>query len=264
MLEANQWQRPMVPVAEQIARTIQQQPGLILNAERIWKMLHFAVETRTELIARVMTKRIIADLEKAEIERPFADQLLKLSELTQWNQSARQVVSHWWRDYIRQQPLPRLQQLEKLLENKKALDEPRTTLNTMISMRKVFGKRTLEEFAEAIGTAYTVLQALSDSFDPESRHIVAIDQNTLRAELESREEEITPDARRVLAKNLKELGALIADMAEHRSRASLIRREEEVERQLMTGEQQPQSAIDMMKWLSGYLEGIQEEDEGET
>jgi hypothetical protein len=180
--------------------------------------------------------------------------------LTYWNQSTRHALFAWWRDYSRHQPLPRLQQFEKMLEPKKALDEPRTILNTAIALRRIFGKRSLEDFAGAVGTAYAILQALSDAFDPEPRHSAQVDQITLRAELEAHADELPEDEQRILAKNLKELGNLIADMAENRSRATLIRREEEVERQLMTGEQQPQSAIDMMKWLSGYLEGVQDED----
>ena len=36
-----------------------------------------------------------------------------------------------------------------------------------------------------------------------------------------------------------------------------MRREDDIERGLVSGEQHPQSAIDMMKWLSGLLDGTQ-------
>jgi hypothetical protein len=83
----------------------------------------------------------------------------------------------------------------------------------------------------------------------------------VREEIDARQSELTPDERRVLAKNLRELGGLIAEMAEHRSRATLMRRGEEIERQLINGEVSPHSAIDTMKWLSGYLDGAQNVDD---
>jgi hypothetical protein len=157
----------------------------------------------------------------------------------------------------------RLQALDKALDGRKPLEDLRDTLHTTLALRRVFGKgRTLDDFASAISMAYTILQALSDSFDPEPKHPTTLDQATLRAELEARRDEISPDEQRVLAKNLKELSGLIVEMAEHRTRANLIRREDELERQLMKGEHPPQSAVDMMKWLSGYLEGIQPGGEG--
>ncbi len=40
-----------------------------------------------------------------------------------------------------------------------------------------------------------------------------------------------------------------------------MRSDENFARQLMAGQQRPQSAVDAMKWLSGYLEGLQNDDE---
>jgi hypothetical protein len=50
-------------------------------------------------------------------------------------------------------------------------------------------------------------------------------------------------------------------MADNRSKASLIRRGDDVDRQLMSGEQQPHSAVDALKWLAGYLGGTQDKPE---
>ena len=49
-------------------------------------------------------------------------------------------------------------------------------------------------------------------------------------------------------------------MGDHRSRASLVR--QNVDRQLLAGAQQPESAVDAMKWMAGYLEGIQGRGDG--
>ena len=44
-------------------------------------------------------------------------------------------------------------------------------------------------------------------------------------------------------------------MAEKRSKPSLIRSDDSIERQLQHGEANPQGSIDMMKWIAGYLDG---------
>ena len=44
-------------------------------------------------------------------------------------------------------------------------------------------------------------------------------------------------------------------MAERRSKPSLIRSDDSIERQLQQGEANPQGSIDMMKWIAGYLDG---------
>lgn len=267
LLEVFGWNRLASPLAEQIARVLQNQAALTLTPERTARMLQFAADTRSELILRVLAKRSTADLEKIEGERALVEQMYRLWEQTGWHSPTRQMLVTWWREFVRQQPLARLQALEKALEKtpdgKKPLEEVRVIVHTVLALRRVFGKRTMEEFADLIALTYTILQAMSDSFDPEPRHNITLDQTTLRSEMDARLDTLTPDESRVLAKNLRELGSLIAEMSEHRSRASLMRREDEVERQLMTGEQQPQSAIDMMKWFSGYLEGAQDNEDGE-
>ena len=52
-------------------------------------------------------------------------------------------------------------------------------------------------------------------------------------------------------------------MAERRSKSGLMRREDNIERGLLSGEQSPHSAIDTMKWLSGFLDAAQFGESGE-
>jgi len=51
---------------------------------------------------------------------------------------------------------------------------------------------------------------------------------------------------------------LVSTMADNRSKATLMRRGDDVDRQLMSGEAQPHSAVDTLKWMAGYLSGTQE------
>jgi hypothetical protein len=133
-------------------------------------------------------------------------------------------------------------------------------MQTVMAFRRLLGKRTLDQFAEAVGTAYDVLEAFAESFDPSPKRGSSFDETTIRAELEARAEELSPHARKILANNLKDLAGLVAEMGDNRSKASLRRRSEDVDRALMTGDQVPHSAVDALKWLSGYLSGAHDTD----
>lgn len=261
ILDYYEWERHAQPLAEQVARAAQHNPNIVIATDVSWKLLHLAEESRAEIIGRVMSRRLLADIEKVEEDRRLIEAFLRLYEQMDWSAALRQYALQWWREFVRAQPLARLQSLDKALEGKRLLDEARLVVQTSINLRKVLGKKSLEDFADAIGTAFTLLQAMSDSFDPVPKQTIPFDPATVREEIDARQSELTPDERRVLAKNLRELGGLIAEMAEHRSRATLMRRGEEIERQLINGEVSPHSAIDTMKWLSGYLDGAQNTDD---
>lgn len=252
------WDIQVLPLVEQIARSIQRNPELNVPMDILWRMLVIAGESKTELVARVVTRRILLQVGESKDENQPVDTLLRLHERLQWNSSVYGYVINWLREYAKKQSISRLQQLKKALEGKRPLEDAYAIVETAIAVRKMMGNRTLAEFAQDINTSYAILQALSDAFDPLNRQPIDFDPLTARAELDSDTEALSPDERSVLAKNLKELAQLVITMSEHRRKATLIRSEENIERQLFTGEQHPQSAIDTMKWLSGYLNGAQD------
>ena len=253
-----EWKRETLPLVEQVTRMIQQTPALTVPIDIKWQMLELAEQTKTDVIARVMARRIVTQIEAVEDDAQLVEMLVRLNRVTQWNGNARNHLLNWWRRFTREQGLTRLQRFDKLLEGKRTLEPARAAVQTSIAIRRLLGKRTLAEFAENVSEAFNVLQALSDSFDPSGgRQAFSFDPQTVRVELDAREEELQPDERSVLAKNLKELTQIITVMAENRSKSTLMRREDDIERGLVSGEQHPQSAIDMMKWLSGLLDGTQ-------
>ncbi|HRF93646.1 MAG TPA: hypothetical protein PLZ51_00560, partial [Aggregatilineales bacterium] len=154
-------------------------------------------------------------------------------------------------------PLTRLQVIDKSFDGKRTLEPLRAVVQTTISLRKFLGKRTLTEIATSLNTAFTLLQILSDSFDPLNNKPIHFDTTTFQMEMSQRAEELTPRERSVFAKDLRELADLVTQMADYRSKSTLIRREDDIERQLMNGEQDPQSAVDAMRWLSGFLGRLQ-------
>jgi hypothetical protein len=170
----------------------------------------------------------------------------------------------WWRGFNRSQNLNRLQKIEKALDGRRSLEEAREITHTVIAFRKMLGKRSMKEFSEEIDAALAILQNMAEAFDPDPKRALNFDQAALRAEVDLQDETLSPSARKIFANNLKEMAQIVGQMGDNRSKANLMRRGENIDRQLMTGEQQPDSAVDLMKWLAGYLEGSQDKDgEGE-
>ncbi len=253
----SEWSKPALPVIEQIARMLKQQSGLTITADALWRLLDTAAEAKAEPTARAAARRLTSEFERVEDEPQLTDYLLRLWSQVQWSRSARQLVADWWRDFIRNRHLTQLQRLDKALEGKRVLEDLRAIIQTALAFRRMLGNRSLKEFAEAVNAAYTVLDDLAESFEGSAKRPINLDQETLRAELDARENELSPHERQVLSNNLKELAQLVGVLGDSRSKANLMRRGDELDRDLMSGEQTPHSTVDAMKWLAGYWSGAQ-------
>jgi hypothetical protein len=261
LLTALEWRKTTLPIVHQLVRTLQHQAGVTVSLDVLWQLLERAEELKDESIIRVVVRRFTSDLEGVEDEAVLVERVLRLVTETQWHAPTRQYIVTWWRTTMRATTLARLQRVDKALDGKKPLEELRAIVQTVLSFRRLLGKRNLQQLSTDVATAYAIMQALSDSFDPSSKRPASFDQTTMRAELDSRSSEITPHEQQILANNFKELAQLITGMGENRTKASLMRRGDDVDRLLMAGDQQPQSAVDALKWLAGYLSGGQEKDD---
>jgi hypothetical protein len=259
------WRKEALEIMEQVARTMQQHPALVVQPEIVWNLLAMATELKEEFITRVALRRLTADLEPLE-DALLIEDLQRLMTMITWSGSARSQFLSWWRAYTRAQSTARLQRLDKLLgdggsENRHSLDDLRTVIQSLVAFRRMLGKRSMSEFAEAVATAYGILQGLAESFDPTAKRAINFDPATIRMELDARAETLSPHELKILANNFKELAQLVTSMSENRSKATLMRRGDDVDRQLMSGDQHPHSAIDALKWMSGYLSGTQDKPE---
>ncbi len=257
------WRDSALEVMEQLARALQQHVDIEVDPSVIWQLLAIASELKADLVTRVALRRLTTDLETIDDEELLADDLQRVIPLIAGNGAARAQLLAWWRAFIREQTTARLQRLDKALvdnsaESKRTLEDLRTIVQTVIAFRRMLGKRSLAQFADDVGTAYAILQGLVESFDPSAKRAVSFDPSTIRLELDARSEELSPHELKILANNFKELAQIVTAMADNRSKATLMRRGDDVDRQLMTGEQQPHSAVDALKWMSGYLSGTQE------
>jgi hypothetical protein len=260
MVEGQEWSEDSQPVMEQLARTLQQYPSVTLPQETLWQLLSSATTLRDEFITKQTTREILSQIELMTDDGALVENLRRLGTQVRWSDDAGDSMVDWWRGYLRELPLNRLQKLEKLLDGKRGLEPERDILGTLIALRKMLGSRRLDEFAAEIEAAFDVLQSLSAAFDPNGRRPSEFDPEVVRQELEARDEELPHEERQILANHLKELAHVIADMGDQRTRSNLIRREDELDRELMTGEETPHSAVDTMKWLSGYWGGTNEDE----
>lgn len=256
-----EWRKTALPVMEQITRMIQNNPKLDITRELLWRLLDVAAEFKAEQVARVTARRLFNELEKLDNDEQLVDTLDKLYEHSHWNVANRQALIGWWRAFVRAQPLTRLGRLDKLLEGKRTLQEAQDIVQTVVGIRKLFGGRDIETFAREVATAYDVMQAFAEAFEPSAKEPLHFEQLTVREELDQHDA-LAVHERNILANNLKELASLIAEMGDSRTKGGIVRRGVDLNRQLMNGEQQPQSAVDVMKWLAGYLNGAQ--DKGDT
>lgn len=263
MLDGLEWQPETLPLIQQLSRTLQKYPSVTATPETLWRAFDIGTDSKDELIAKVAAIRLLKNLEVSEEDTDLAETLRRLIVDTLWSEAVRGDITDWWRDFIRKQSISRLARLDKALEGKRGLDEVRAVLQTLTAMRRMMGGQTMSEFSQAAQAAFGILEALSDAFETNNKRTVLFDPETARVELNAQAETLPMQERHILANNLKELAHLIAEMGDNRTRANLIRRSDDLDRGLMSGEELPHSAVDAMKWLAGYWGGTQEDDDSD-
>jgi len=260
LLAQQGWDETSQPIVDQLARLMQQNQAIVLPEEALWHMLDFGVEHSNELATRAAARRLCAVLEKREDDEALLEGVEQLVQQTTWHPPAREVVQTWWRNFTRSLPTARLNKLERGLDGKRLTDEPRAVVQTILAFRRMLGKRTLKQFADQIHQTFGTLEALSNAFDVESKRPINFDLAVARTELETQNDSLTPQELQILASDFKDLAELIGLLGDKRTKPNLIRREEEVDRQLIQGEQSPHSAVDVLKWMAGYLGGLQDDE----
>lgn len=258
LLEQQGWDAASQPIVDQYARLLQQNQSIVLQAETLWHMLNYGLEQESEIATRIAARRLCTVLEKREDDESLIDGVVQLVQQSAWQPQAREMVQTWWRGFARSLPTARLNKLERALEGKRLTDEPRAVLQTILAFRRMLGKRTLKQFADDIHLTFGTLEALSNAFDADGKRQINFDLTVARSELEAQDSSLSPQEQQILARDFKELAELLSLLGDRRTKPSLIRREEEVDRQLIQGEQLPHSAVDVLKWMAGYIGGQQD------
>jgi len=256
LLVNSNWNENNLPLVEQLSRVMTQHPDTVATLGVLWKLAEISGTQKNEQILKVSNRRLLESIGEMPSEEQVVESIQRLRKDSNWSMVGRNVLIKWWRNYAREQGTGQLQKVDKLLDGKRNLEDLRAIVQTSIAMRRIIGQRSLEEFSEAVATTFSLLQALSEGFDASDK---LVDSTTIRQEIDSRAEELPVELRPVLSTNLKELAQIVTTLSDNRSKASLIGSDDTVERKLVKGEQDPQSAVDVMRWLSGYLDGVQKD-----
>lgn len=257
LLDYHQWDdKTMTPMIEQLGRLVSQPSEARVPAHALWHLVELNTGLKTDAFCKGAVRRLLNTIIEHEPDEQFVKDLVRLKKATQNQPVSRLQIQNWWRDYTNALTTPQLLKLEKTLDGQRALDDLRSSLATYIGLRKQFATRNLKEWSDDISTTYRMLKTLSEGFDPNER-TGGIDIGTLQRMIETSVQEWPSDQKHILAANLRDLAELLPTMADVRTKPSLIRSDDTLERQLMTGDTPPQSAIDVMRWLAGYLDGAQ-------
>lgn len=262
MLEALDWNEATGPLISATARVLSQNHDTSLPPDVLGLLLERAATLRDEAAARTAALGLLRGAAKLEEDEVFVAQVLGVFSQLAWSQTARTAALTWWREFVTAQPSARLSRLDDLLAGVRVMEDPLETLRTVVAMRRLIGKRDVTAFAEAVNTAYQVLETLAEAFEPnEKGSDISFEPETIRATLTQMSGELTPHQRQILSNSLKGLAKLIAEMGDNRTKGGLARPSNSVDRRFITGEQMPQGAVDAMKWLAGYFSRAGADDE---
>ncbi len=252
LLDHWQWSPDTQAMIESLARLIAQHPTLNISNRHLWQLFGTAHALQLDSTTRVVVTQLLQQLEENDPET-IVQGVARIYATIDNNRVIITRIDSWWRNFTQACSLVKLQRIDRELEEQRVNDAPREILQTAIAMRKLMGNRDLTEFADVVSTAYTVLENITDAFD--RRSLSEVDGDTIRNELDNVSGDLSTEEKYVLAKNLRELAQLIIRMSDKRSKSSIIRSDEVIDRQLTTGEANPQGSVDVMKWMAGYLDG---------
>ena len=257
LIDAQRWSPEVLPLMAQTARLVQN-PAISVNGLVPWKLLSVAESQRDEMIARCAARRVMAQIEGISDDESLIDALAQLQRALEWSAGASAALGVWWRGFAQTLSSGRLSRLERVLEPQRELGEALAVVRSILAVLRLFARRSPEEMLQAVAGAHALLQTLDEAFAMPGRRD-SYDAGTLHAELDAALAGAAPDAQRLLANSMRALALLIGEMGDARTKTPALRRAEDVDHQLASGELDPHGAVDALKWIAGYLEGSQHE-----
>ncbi|MCY3864376.1 MAG: hypothetical protein OXG68_02955 [Chloroflexi bacterium] len=253
LLDYYQWEPQTQRLMEALSRLLAKHPEARVSYRHLWRLFEACHELEAEGAARVSMTHLLLQYGEEEDLSVVLEGLGRIWRQIGLSKALQGAVNAWWRQYTHRLSLTQLQRLERELEPQRQLEPQKHILFSALAMRRWLHSQDPVELANSINTTYTILEHITEAFDAE--HIHEIDSGTIRRELDEVGRGLSSEQRHILANNLRNLAHRITKMAERRSKPSLIRSDDSIERQLQQGEANPQGSIDMMKWIAGYLDG---------
>lgn len=258
LLDHYQWDAQARHMMETLARLLAKHPEAQVSVRHLWKLYECCRALQLEGSCRVAVSHLLQKYGEEKDPTAFVTSIARICRRVDWSKNLQELVNDWWRAYTQALALAQLQRLERELDGQWQLEPQKQILKTALAMRRWLHSRDAVDFAEAINAAFIIVEQFADAFDSAP---IEIDSRTIRSEIDALSQALTSEQRHILATNLRNLSQLITQMAENRSKPSLMRSDDSIDRQLMLGEAQPHGAIDMMKWVAGYLDGAHQAEE---
>ncbi|MCY4020055.1 MAG: hypothetical protein OXG39_11665 [Chloroflexi bacterium] len=253
MLDFYDWEPATQPLMEALARVMAKNQALHVSYRHLWKCFDSCSGLQLETATRTTVTHLFQQFEDEADIPQTVDGIARIWRQGSWSRTLLNTLYDWWREHTHRCSLTQLQRLERELEAHRHLEPLKQILRTALAMRRWMPDRDPANFAQAINAACTLVEHITDAFD--HAHLTHIDPQTVRRELAPVRDVLSADERHILANNLRNLAHLMIEMAENRSKPSLIRSDDSIDRQLNLGEAHPHGSIDMMKWVAGYLDG---------
>ncbi|MCY4071708.1 MAG: hypothetical protein OXG60_10430 [Chloroflexi bacterium] len=253
MLDFYDWEPATQPLMEALARLMAKNPALHVSYRHLWKCFESCSNLHLETATRTTVTHLFQQFKDEEDIPLIVDGIARICRQGGWSRTLLNTLYDWWREHTHRCTLTQLQRLERELEAHRHLEPLKQILRTALAMRRWMPDRDPANFAQVINAACTLVEHITDAFD--HAHLTDIDPHTVRRELAHVRDVLSADERHILANNLRNLAHLMTQMAENRSKPSLIRSDDSIDRQLNLGEAHPHGSIDMMKWVAGYLDG---------
>ena len=253
LLDYYQWEPQTQRMMEALARMMAKNHDVQISYRHLWTLFGYCQELQIEGATRVAVSQLLVQFAEEEDLPLVVDGLSRVCRQIAFSKSLQEAVNNWWREYTHNCALPQLQRLQRELDTQRHLEPQKHILKTVLAMRRWLHSRGPVALAEAINTAFIMLEHITDAFDIAG--LSEADPHTIRREVDGVGRELSSEQRHILANNLRNLANRVTQMAENRSKPSLIRSDDSIDRQLMHGEAIPQGSIDMLKWIAGYLDG---------
>ena len=253
LLDYHQWAPPTQRLMEALTRMMAKHHDVQVSYRHLWTLFDACQELQIESATRVAVSQLLAQFAAEEDLALVIDGLARICRQIAFSDSLQESVNDWWREYTHDCAMPQLHRLQRELDAQRHLEPQKHILLTVLAMRRWLHSRGPAELTAAINTAFIMLEHITEAFDVV--HLAETDPRTIRREVDVLSRELSAEQRHILANNLRNLAIRITQMAERRSKPSLIRSDDSIDRQLMHGEANPQGSVDMLKWIAGYLDG---------
>ena len=259
LLDYYQWEPQTQRLMEALSRLMAKHHEVQVSYRHLWRLFDSCKALEIEGATRVSMTHLLLQYGEEEDLSTVVDGVARICRQIGLSKPLGAAVNSWWRNYTHSLSLTQLQRLERELEPQRHLEAQKHILYSVLAMRRWLHSQDPVELAESISATFKILEHIAEAFDAE--HVHEIDSHTIRRELDEVGRGLSSEQRHILANNLRNLAHRITQMAEKRSKPSLIRSDDSIERQLQHGEADPQGSIDMMKWIAGYLDGAHAESE---